>query len=199
MFRKQTEMDELNPSGNKAKTVQIREAVGVFDSADRMEDAVNDLEENGFDRAMISLLSTSGDAREKLGLRLYDITQLEDAAGTPRHAFISSDAIGAAKGGLIAAGMGIAAIVAAGVAMSEDATLGQALIATMASGAVGLMIGGLLARRFQRNHSALLQEQIDNGGLLLWVRTLSASDEKVATEVLRRNGASDVHVHSIAA
>ena len=42
-----------------------------------------------------------------------------------------------------------------------------------------------------------LREQLDRGGLLLWVRTYGAEGERQATEILRRWSAEDVHVHEL--
>ena len=44
-----------------------------------------------------------------------------------------------------------------------------------------------------------LQEQLDRGGLLLWVHTRDAAHEERATEILRRHSGRDVHVHDLPA
>ena len=68
---------------NTARTT-IREAVGVFKDAGKMEDAVEELEESGFDRAEISLLASDDTVRQKLGHRFYDAKSLEDDPAVPR-------------------------------------------------------------------------------------------------------------------
>ena len=50
-----------------------------------------------------------------------------------------------------------------------------------------------------RRHAEWLQEQLDRGGILLWVRTPTAEDERKAMEVLTRYSAHDVHIHEIPA
>ena len=40
-----------------------------------------------------------------------------------------------------------------------------------------------------------LQEQLDHGGLLLWVRTWDVDEEERAIQILERHSARDVHVH----
>ena len=42
-----------------------------------------------------------------------------------------------------------------------------------------------------------MQEQLDHGGLLLWVRTTDPDHEEHAMTILKRNGAEDVHVHDL--
>ena len=46
-------------------------------------------------------------------------------------------------------------------------------------------------------HAAYLHGQIENGGLLLWVRTWDARDEERALEIVARHAADSVHSHPI--
>ena len=58
------------------------------------------------------------------------------------------------------------------------------------------LIGTLLARWIGDHHAHYLQEQMDHGGLLLWVRTRDAEKEKSATEILKKHSSRDVHLHA---
>ena len=51
------------------------------------------------------------------------------------------------------------------------------------------------ARMIGTRYSRLLQEQIDHGGIVLWVRTHDADHEQRALETLRRHAGDDVHLH----
>ena len=42
-----------------------------------------------------------------------------------------------------------------------------------------------------------LQEQLDRGGLLLWVRTWDKDREKRAVDILNKHSGHDVHVHGV--
>jgi hypothetical protein len=44
-----------------------------------------------------------------------------------------------------------------------------------------------------------IQEQLEHGGLLLWVRAWNEDDEERAVEILSRHSGQDVHVHSLPA
>ena len=70
----------------------------------------------------------------------------------------------------------------------------------MASG-VGYAIGGLLgiivARQLEQRHDRRLQEQLDRGGLLLWVRTPPPDAEARAMAALKAHGGEDVHLHDL--
>ena len=177
--------------------VEIREAVGVFHTAPEMEAAIEELEEHGFDRAEISLLASEESVREKLGHRFYDAKSLEDDPKVPRTAFVSTESIGDAEGALIGGLMYVGALTAAGLVVASGGAFGALLTAAVAGGASGGLIGGVLAALVGEQHAKSLQEQLDHGGLLVWVRTPSPADEEKAVGVLKRNGATDVHVHSI--
>ena len=67
----------------------IREIVAVFDDADALDDAVNELEMHGFDRAAFSLLASEEAAREKLGHPYERVSEMEDEPKAPRETFFS--------------------------------------------------------------------------------------------------------------
>jgi hypothetical protein len=72
--------------------------------------------------------------------------------------------------------------------------------AAVTAAAIG---GGLLSTALghwlDRRDAEWVQEQLDRGGLLLWVRTPDAERERRAVEILRRHSAHDVHVHQLPA
>jgi hypothetical protein len=177
----------------------IRETVGVFHSAEHMEGAIEDLEEHGFDRAEISLLASQDIVRAKLGHIYTDVAELEDDPAIPRTAFISTEAVGDAEGALIGGLMYVGALAAAGAVVASGGTFGAVLAGAVTGGGSGGLIGGVLASLVGQHHADHLQQQLDRGGLLLWVRTTDKEHEERAVNILKRNNASDVHVHSIAA
>lgn len=180
-------------------TRTVREAVAVFSSGKDLEDAVNELEGAGFDRAMISLLADEFTVEEKLGHRYKRVEELEDSPDAPRDAFVSTESMGGLEGALIGGLTYIGAVAAAGAVVASGGVLGAAIGAAAMAGGAGAVIGSLLAKFVEEGHAIYLQEQIDRGGLLLWVRTVDAAHEKRAMEILLRNGAKHVHIHDIAA
>ena len=82
------------------------------------------------------------------------------------------------------------------VAASGGTLLGVFAAAAIAGGAGGL-IGAALARFIGHEHAKHLDEHLNHGGLLLWVRTRDADREQKALEILRRHSAHDVHLHQI--
>ena len=185
--------------GTAMAETTIREAVGVFHDAAALETAIDELSSAGFDRAEISLLAGEATVATKLG-HLYDkVETLEDDPDVPRTAYVSKEAVGAAEGSIIGALSYVPALAAAGVVVASGGPLGAAIAAAALYGGSGAMIGAILARLVGDHHAAYLQEQLDKGGLLLWVRTRDAAHEARAVRILSKHAAYDIHIHDLPA
>jgi len=177
----------------------IREAVGALHTAEAVEAAVEDLERHGFDRAQISLLASDAAIEEKLGRHYSRIADLEDNDETPRSAFVSTVSVREAQGALVGSLLYVGAVAAMGAVVASGGAAAAAAGAALAGGGAGGMIGGVLASFVGETHAQRLQDQIDAGGILLWVRTWDAVDEEKAAAILKKHGATEVHVHSFRA
>ncbi|MHA1567597.1 MAG: hypothetical protein ACTSX7_19980 [Alphaproteobacteria bacterium] len=176
----------------------IREAVAVFEDVETMQAAIDELQNSGFDRAEISLLAGEHAVEEKLGHIYTKTEELEDDPNVPRAVYISPESIGDAEGALIGAPMYIAAVTAAGIMIAAGGPLAATIAAVAAASGAGAVIGGILVALVGKHHAQYLQEQLDHGGLLLWVRTWDGAHEKRAIEILSRHSAHDVHIHGSA-
>lgn len=176
----------------------LREAVAIFHACSDYEAAVDDLLSHGFDRAEISLLASEQAVEAKLGHRYRKVEALEDDPEAPRAAYVSREAIGDAEGGLIGGLAYVGATVAAGAVVATGGALAATIAAAALAGGAGGLIGSALADWVGHHHAHYLQEQIEHGGLLLWVRTWDGDDEKRALAILRRHAGDDVHVHGTA-
>lgn len=174
------------------------EVVGVFDDADSFQRAIDALLTAGFDRAEISLLAGEHVVEGKLGHAFRKVTDLEDDASVPRAAYVSTETRGDAEGGLIGGLVYIGAVAAAGAIVATGGTLAAAIGAASMAGGAGALIGSVLADLVGRRHAQYLQEQLDRGGLLLWVRTWNDENEQRAMQILSRHSAHDVHAHRLA-
>ena len=190
-------MTEIGASERDAET--IREAVGLFDGAADLQGAIDELLSSGFHRAELSLLASERVIEETLGRRHDRLDRLGDAPGVPRTAYVSTEAIGDAKGGLIG-GLGyVGAVAAAGAIVASGGAIATALGAAALAGGAGGLIGAVLAKLVGDRHARRLEEHIERGGLLLWVRTWTPADEIRATEILTRHSGGEVHVHDMPA
>lgn len=183
------------PPEEKANTV--REAVGVFSTPETLQEAIDELMGSGFDRADLSMLAAEGTVDEKLGHKYQKIAELEDDPIVPRCCYVSTEAIGDAQAWLVGGLMYVGATAATGAVVATGGTLALVIAAAALAGGVGSLLGAILAKWVGDSHANYLQEQLDHGGLLLWVRTWDAEDEKRAVGILSKHSGRDVHIHTL--
>jgi hypothetical protein len=171
---------------------QIREVVAIFDDAETLESAVFELETHGFDRAAISLLASEEAVERKLGKRYRRIEEMEDAPNAPRETFFS-------RASRLEAEFGLAPALAFVAAVAFGLGTAPATLPMLVAAGGGFGIGALLGRMFHQHHAARLQEQLERGGLLMWVNVRNPEEERKATDILQAQGGRDVHAHDIAA
>jgi hypothetical protein len=180
-----------------AEHESVREAVGVFHDEDSLRSAVDDLLIAGFDRSYLSLLASHKTVEDKLGAKSEKIAEIEDEADVPVNAYAESDSRTEAEGIVIGGLAYVGAVGAIGAIVATGGTVAAALIAAAAAGGAGGLIGVALSKLIEDHHARYLQEQLDRGGLLLWVRTPDAEHENRALDILKRHSADDVHVHEL--
>lgn len=177
----------------------VREVVGVFADANVLEEAIDELMVSGFDRAEISLLAGEDAVVEKLGHKYKKVEEIEDDASVPRADYIATESIGSARGALMGGLMYVGAFAAAGAIVASGGALAAIIGGAALAGGGGALIGAVLSEFIEDHHAKYLQDQLDHGGLLLWVRCWTAEREKKATEILSKHSGRDVHAHSMPA
>ena len=178
-------------------TPTVREAVGIFHDAESMQSAIDELLSNGFARGELSLLASEEAVREKLGHQYERVEDTEDDPGIPREIYVAPESRGDAEGGIVGGLVYVGAVAAAGVIVASGGTLATAIGAAAAAGAGGGVIGAALAGLLEKRHADYIHEQLDRGGLVLWVVARDAAHERKAVDILSRHSADDVHVHDI--
>ncbi len=176
----------------------IREAVGMFNNVDALYDCIDDLQTHGFDRSDITLLDhphlTEGLARNSP----LDTHEAEDNPAAVRGAFIDPQSLGDAEGALIGLPLYVFTLVGAGIAASFG--LSTTVIVTIAAvaGLTGALLGGGAALWLKRRHDSYYKDQVEHGGIPLWVHTKDPAHEKQAMESLKSCNAEDIHMHDMA-
>lgn len=190
-------MVALEMRGAAAPAAQMREAVAVFDDPDRLDGAVAELQQCGFNRADLSI--ADGERCRRLGIAYADAQEIEDDPTVPRTVFVSKASVGDAEGVLIGGAVYLGAVVAAGVAAASGMGIaGTLLVVTLTAaltGAVGLYLRGSVHRRYV----GAIRDQVRHGGIVLWVNLHSPEQEQCALSVLGRCSAKRVHVHEVPA
>ena len=172
--------------------------MGIFDGPDTLQEAIDELLTSGFDGAELSLLASETAVQEKLGHKYRKVSELEDEADILRSAYVSTEAVGDAEGAVVDGLMYIGAGVLMGPAAFAGGTLASIAGAAAVGGGIGGVIGSIFARLIGEQHASLIEEQLDHGGLLLWVRVWDAEREKRAVEILSRHSGRNVHIHEFA-
>jgi hypothetical protein len=172
------------------------EAVAVFHDVSDLDAAVEELRAAGFAKDDISLLATEDAVEEKLGHRYERVEELEDEPEAPRVAYRTRTSLAESEDRLIGSLTYLPAVVAAGTVVASAGVVAAAVTGTAIAGA---LIGTVLAHWLDKSHAEHLQEQLDHGGLLLWVRTPDEDAQRRALEVLTRHSAHDVHIHQLPA
>ncbi len=176
----------------------LREAIARFDDPEQLEAAVSDLQSHGFDRADISFLAREG----FLGEHAAPSGPARTAAERPtvkREAPIESTDV--QQGRVLATSTAalVAAFAAAGFTV---ATGGAAALAAGLAAAAGLGVGAAgaaLGKAAGNSEQNFLDEQIQRGGVIVWVRTRDGGAEERALDILRRHGGVDVRLHEVSA
>jgi hypothetical protein len=175
----------------------IREAVGVFHRHEDLQEVIDELLSSGFHRAALTLLASERTVEEKLGHRYRRVSSLADDPTIPRAVYVSTEAVGGAEGALIGGLIYVGVGVGAGAVVASGGTLAAAIVAATLMGGTGGLVGSVLAKWIGDHHAKYLQQQIEHGGLLLWVRTWTVEEEERAVKILRKHSGADVHIHAL--
>ena len=122
--------------------------------------------------------------------------ELEDDPRAPRTAFVSGKNMDARENRMLGSLTVLPTMIAAGTVVASAGAVAAAVVGTAIAGA---LLGTVFAHWMDQRHADWLQEQLDRGGILLWVRTPSEAEERRAMEILTRYSAHDVHIHEIPA
>ncbi|MDA3858128.1 MAG: hypothetical protein PF480_07810 [Roseovarius sp.] len=184
-----------DPKPHHSTYINVPEAVGVFDSFETLQAAIYDLRMSGFSRYDISLLGSKEAMTQKLGSAYWQAADLEDNPDAPRAAFVSEEAMGELEGAIAGGFFFLGSYIAMAAMLTPISTLAASIAAIAIGGGPAAAIGALLARRVDRHHKDYYADQIRQGGILLWVRTVDKDSEDLAVKILKGHSGRDVHVH----
>jgi hypothetical protein len=177
----------------------VQEAVGVFFDVDHLKAAIDDLVKAGFDQSEIGLLASEYTVREALGDFYTATNEFATGPKAPCTAFVADraddDTFHALLGGLFFYGT----TTAAGALVASAAILGGAVIGAAAGVAAIGAAGAVMGLLIRKSDSDFLDEQVDEGHLLLFVRTSNAERGEAAVRILSEHSAYDPKVYTVAA
>ena len=162
-----------------------------------LQNAIDDLLSAGFDRAELRFLAGAHTVEHKLGHAYRKVSDIADDLNVPRAAYVSTEAIGGAQGALIGglfyvgpswpgSGRGFRGRSRGGICRSRNRRRR------------GRVVGSLLAHALGDHHANDLQEQIERGGLLLWVHSRDEDHQARSIGILKMYCGDNVHIHQTA-
>ena len=164
-------------------------------TTDALQAAIRDLEGTEFPRQDISVMGSETDLEKVFGARTVPPEFAMDNSDTPRNAPSRPEeqtiGMAAVVGGATYLGaMGLA--LAAGAA-TFPAIIAAAIIGGVSGGAIGAGLTKAMGDKYKHH----IEEQVQKGGLLLWVRTPDAERERLALDIMNRHGGQHTHAHDI--
>jgi hypothetical protein len=175
----------------------IREAVGVFFDATHLKEAIADLLASGFGRDTLGLLAGEYTVQQSLGDVYARTNEFHDSPNAPATAFVKKESMGdtmhALAGGLFFAG----STAAMGALVASAAVLGGTLLLAV-TGAVAVgSAGALLGTLIHQSDAEYLEQQVDEGHLLLFVRVKEPAEERRALDILSKHAGYDARIHEV--
>jgi len=136
---------------------------------------------------------------KKLGHELERVEEAEDDPDIQRAVPVDTASLGVAQGALIGGPFYVGACSAIIGVTASGGTLYAIAMAGLIGGLIGLVIGLLLAVWVNQRHARQIKDQIDHGGLLLWIHIRDDEREERAKQILSHHVARDVHMHDLPA
>ena len=189
--------NDVTPNSSTGLRGTVREAVGIFSSRDALQKAVDELSMAGFQRHELSVLANDQTIRDHLG---QVPTQVEDIAhdpNAPRQSYVSPEDTGSAKGVAVGFPAYVGAILATGAVLATGGTALAAAAAAAAAGVGGGALGSVMSQWLTDKRNEPMLQQLDKGGILLWVNFADAERERLAKEIMSRHAAQPVEVHEV--
>lgn len=167
-----------------------RELVAVFPSVESLEQAISALASHGWDRAEMSLLGHKNLIAEPRG-------QGKSTPEFDREPVVSD--VDVRQGRTLAAGIAgvVAAFIASGATIMTGGTALAAVIGAAAAGGGVTVAVDAIGQILGEKRGEFLESQIERGGIVLWLSMGVHHDEALATDILRKHGAVDVHARDV--
>lgn len=169
-----SETNQMEAIGDASNEDEVVEVVGLFETREGFEHAVEALLTAGFDRTALSVLASH-----------TSLEVADDPPPTPR-----DDALTALVGELNYA----FPLEAAGILTVVGGPITGTIGALIAAGVGGLAIRDYLDELTSHPDTDSFAKALEEGGLVVWVQVDNAEKEALAAGILTEEGASNVHL-----
>lgn len=169
-----------------------QEVVAIFHDEAVMENALMTIEAAGIASDDVALLASCASVQKKLGHRFKSIAELEDEPDAPRVAFVPAGAEDQFQHTLIGALSYVAT--GFGLILASSGGLAPMLLTATAAGGAVASAGEALKWLVGHHQAQRYAEQLNCGGLLIWVRVKDAAQAQSVMVMLKDHGGVDVHL-----
>lgn len=187
------------PSDEPAIAVaRVREAVGVVDSLEELDELVTQLTTHGVDRTDISLMGSFSAVFHKLKKVYRRPEEVADLPGVPRRALATRDDVTASTALVFGALLTVGSFGAALPVVASGGALATAIAAAVGGGAAAGALARIIRDRIiNPKDAARLEDDLMSGGLVVFVRVDTPDEEAKVLKIMRDVGADNVHAHEI--
>jgi hypothetical protein len=179
------------------RTGSIREAVAIFFDSKTLQKAVDELEAAGFKPAEVGLLTGEFTVRKSLGHLYTEINASQGTPSAPPTKWVRKEAMGDTVHALLGGLAVTVGTTAAGLAVASSGIFLGALGAAAAGAAALVSAGAVFAKFISEPDAEFLQEQVEEGHLLLFVRLRDQAAEAKALTILSRYSKWEVKVYDV--
>lgn len=180
-------------------TKTVREAIAVFLDPQSLKSAIRDLLASGVSRERIGLLGSEHSVRDSLADDYTHTNNTHDSAEGPVTAFVDKNSSNHQQDSLGGSLFFAGTTGAMGAVVASSAVFGGALLAALsgvvAVGAVGAMAGKII----QQSDADYLQQQVDEGHIVLFITITDPLQEQEIIDLLTRHQGQNVKVHEVKA
>ncbi len=173
----------------------IHEAVAVFDDAVSLQDAMEELQRDGFMLQELSVLADENTVKEKVGHVYHSVEEAKRDHHAPRDVFMPDEVRGSAEGTALGVPLYVGAVIGSCIAAAAVGTLPVVMASAALGGIGGASIGAVFARFIAKHHEDYVKTAMDKGGLLLWVNLRSPEQEDKARTILNKYSPHEVYIN----
>ena len=176
----------------KNSTEVFQEVVGIFKSTGDLQSAIRELENVSFTRQDISVMGGRGELERVFGTKTVSPHDALAHDDIPRQSPSRPEEQTIGVAGMIggSAYVGAMALALAAGAVTFPAIMSAAVIGGIGGGTLGAVLSRIMGGRYTRH----MEEQIEKGGLLLWVRADTQHKIETAKQIMTAHNGYDVHV-----
>ena len=155
--------------------------------------------ESGVERTALGLLAGEESVQRALGGIYRRTDESNGSPDAPCTAFVAEELIDDTSHAGLGALEFLGATTAVGAAVATAGVLGGALLVAATGTAAVAAVGAGLAEIINQSDADYLEEQVDEGHLLLFVRTKDSAHEAKAVEILSKHFGFEARVYSVPA